>query len=398
MNQPLIDNQRIAGTATWRPPMVLALLAVYFSLFGVIVGAQGVLWAELVSALRLSKTTFGAVQLASPLLSVVLLLAGGQLAGWAGKKRLALASLLVLAGSNLVLAGASGLPGLAGALLLAGAGNALLEMSMNGTTLDWEQATGRSVMNLMHAGFSGGAVLGAFAAGLLLGAGWSYGAVLFLLALLCGLALLATLAVRYPPSDKVASAQSGPRATIRLMFGQRALIILSIICILGIVGESFANLWSVIYLHELGAATVVGGAAYALFNGAMFLGRLGNTWLVSRRGARVSLLVSGAAMLLSALLLLLPGGVSLAIIAFMLLGLAVAGVVPTVLSAAAKFAPGNTAALTGGIMAAAYSGFIIAPPLTGWIADQFSLQAALITVGFSGLAVIWLARRVRIEN
>jgi MFS family permease len=393
VERPFLGDRPIAVAYGWRPPMVLALLAVYFGLFGVLIGAQGVLWAELVIALRLSKSTFGTVQLVSPLLSVLLLLAGGQLAGWAGKKRLALTSLLVLASSNLVLARAGGLLGLACALLLAGAGNALLEMSMNGTTLDWEQATGRSVMNLMHAGFSGGAVLGAFAAGLLLGFGWSYGAVLFLLALLCGLVLLTTLTVRYPPSDAVASAQSGPRATIRLMLGQRALIMLSVICILGIVGESFANLWSVIYLHELGAAALVGGAAFALFNGAMFFGRLGNTWLVRGRGARVSLIVSGAAMLLSALLLLLPGGVSLAIVAFMLLGLAVAGVVPTVLSAAAKFAPGNTTVLTGGIMAAAYSGFIICPPLTGWIADQFSLQAALITVGFSGLAVIWLARR-----
>jgi hypothetical protein len=134
--------------------MVLVLLAVYFSLFGVLIGAQGVLWAELVGALQLSKSTFGAVQLASPLLSVLLLLAGGQLAGWVGKKGLALCSMALLAGSNLALAGAGGLLGLAGALLLAGAGNALLEMSMNGTTLDWEHATGRSVMNLMHAGFA----------------------------------------------------------------------------------------------------------------------------------------------------------------------------------------------------------------------------------------------------
>ena len=394
MEQPLVDTQRLVGTPTWRPSAVLALLAVYFSLFGVIIGAQGVLWAELVGALSLSKSTFGAVQLVSPLLSVLLLLAGGQLVGWAGKKRLALLSMLVLAGSNLALAGAGGLLEMAGALLLAGAGNALLEMAMNGATLDWEQATGRSVMNLMHAGFSGAAVLGAFAAGLLLGAGWSYGTVLFLLALLCGLVLLATATVRYPPADVVAAAQSGPRATIRLILGRRALIILAIICILGIVGESFANLWSVIYLHELGAAEVVGGVAFALFNGAMFFGRLGNTWLISRRGARISLLASGVAMLVSALLLLLPGGVPLAIIAFMLLGVAVAGVVPTVLSAAARFAPGNTAALTGGIMAAAYTGFIICPPLTGWIADQFSLQAALITVGLSGLVVIGLARRI----
>jgi MFS family permease len=398
VEQPLVSDRQIIGASAWRPAMVLVLLAVYFGLFGVIIGAQGVLWAELLGALQLSKSTFGMVQLVSPLLSVLLLLLGGQLAGWAGKKRLALISMLVLAGSNLALAGARALPGLVSALLLAGAGNALLEMAMNGATLDWEQATGRSVMNLMHAGFSGGAVLGAFAAGMLLGAGWNYGRVLLLLALLCGLVLLATLAVRYPPADLVALRQSGPRATIQLICSQRALIALSIICILGIVGESFANLWSVIYLHELGAAAVVGGVAFALFNGAMFFGRLGNTWVVSRHGARRSLLASGAAMLFSALLLLLGGGVPLAIIAFMLLGMAVAGVVPTVLSAGARFAPGNTATLTGGIMAAAYSGFIICPPLTGWIADQFSLQAALIIVGLCGLVVIWLARRMKIEN
>jgi MFS family permease len=394
VEQPLVNDRQIIDASTWRPPAVLALLAVDFGLFGVIVGAQGVLWAELVSALQLSKSIFGSVQLISPLISVLLLLTGGQLAIWAGKKWLALISMILLAGSNLALAGAGGLLALAGALVLAGMGNALLEMSMNGATLDWELATRRSVMNLMHAGFSGGAVLGAFAAGLLLGAGWHYSAVLLMLALLCGLVLLATLAVRYPPTDLVAPAQSGSRATIQLILGTPALVALSIICILGIVGESFANLWSVIYLHELGAVAVVGGAAFALFNGAMFFGRLANTWLVNRRGARISLLASGVAMLVSALLLLLPGGVPSAMIAFTLLGLAVAGVVPTVLSAAAHVAPGNTAALTGGIMAAAYSGFIICPPITGWIADQFSLQAALITVGFCGLIVIWLARRM----
>jgi MFS family permease len=374
---------------------VLALLAGYFGLFGVIIGAQGVLWAELVLALRLSKSVFGAVQLVSPLLSVVLLLGGGQLAGWVGKKWLALLSLALLAASNLALAGAGELLSLAGALLLAGAGNAMLEMSMNGATLDWERNTGRSVMNLMHAGFSGGAVLGALAAGVLLGAGWQYSQVLFALVALCGLMLLATLPMRYPPAEASTAASAGPSATLRLLFGQRALLMLAAICVLGIVGESFANLWSVIYLHELGAAALVGGAAFALFNAAMFAGRLGNSWLVGRRGARVSLLASGVGMLLSALLLLLPGSVPLAIIAFMLLGVAVAGVVPTALSAGARLSPGNSAALTGGIMAAAYSGFIVCPPLTGWIADRFSLQAALIAVGLSGLVVLWLARRVK---
>jgi MFS family permease len=395
VEQPLLADRSISSVEVWRPRAVLALLAGYFGLFGVIIGAQGVLWAELVLALQLSKSVFGAVQLVSPLLSVVLLLGGGQLAGWVGKKWLALLSLALLAASNLALASAGELLGLAGALLLAGAGNALLEMSMNGATLDWERGTGRSVMNLMHAGFSAGAVLGALAAGLLLGLSWQYGQVLFALMLLCGAAMLATLPVRYPPSEAADAAPGGPSTTLRLLFGQPALRILALICVLGIVGESFANLWSVIYLHELGAAAVVGGAAFALFNAAMLAGRLGNSWLVGRRGPRISLLVSGAGMLLSALLLLLPNSVPLAIVAFVLLGVAVAGIVPTVLSAGARLAPGNSATLTGGIMAAAYSGFIVCPPLTGWIADRFSLQAALITVGLSGLVVLWLARRVK---
>ncbi|HJZ45956.1 MAG TPA: MFS transporter, partial [Roseiflexaceae bacterium] len=264
MEQPLVGDRRIVGVEAWRPWVVLALLAGYFSLFGVVIGAQGVLWAELIAALRLSKSVFGAVQLVSPLLSVVLLLMGGPLAGRFGKKRLALVSLSLLAASNLVLGQAGALLSLTGALLLAGAGNALLEMSMNGATLDCERVTGRSVMNLMHAGFSGGAVLGAFAAGLLLGQGWVYSQVLFVLVLLCGLAFLASLPVRYPPADSAGGAPSGPRATLRLLFGQRALIVLAVICVLGIVGESFANLWSVIYLHELGAAAMIGGAAFAL--------------------------------------------------------------------------------------------------------------------------------------
>jgi fucose permease len=394
VEQRLIVERQTVSVDVWQPRVTLALLACDFCLFGLIVGAHGVLWAELVAALSLSKSVFGAVQLASPLLSVVLLLAGGPLVWWAGKKRLALVSLALLAGSNLALAGASGLLGLAAALLLAGGGNGLLEMSMNGATLDWEQQTGRSVMNLMHAGFSGGAVVGAFAAGTLLGQGWSYSQVLALIVLLCILALLGTLPIRYPPSEAARSAADAPSPTLWLLFRQRALLTLAILCVLGIVGESVANIWSVIYLHELGAKAFVGGAAFALFNSAMFIGRLGNSWLVGRQGARFSLLLSGVLMVLSSVLLLLPG-VAVAVAAFVLLGLAVAGVVPTVLSAAARLWPSSSAAITGGIIAAAYTGFIICPPLTGWIADLVSLRIALVAAGLSGLGVLWLARRVK---
>jgi len=107
------------------------------------------------------------------------------------------------------------------------------------------------------------------------------------------------------------------------------------------------------------------------------------------------LLLSGAGVTLAALTLLIPSSVLIVAAAFVLLGLAVAGVVPTTLSAAARVAPGNTGAITGGIMAVAYGGFIICPPLTGWLADLYSLRVALVSVGLSGLAMLWLARGVK---
>ena len=163
---------------------------------------------------------------------------------------------------------------------------------------------------------------------------------------------------------------------------------------LGAVGESVANLWSVIYLREQGAGALLGGATFALLSGAMLVGRLVNAPLLNRLGPRASLLVSGAGLILAAILLLLPGGVPLAIAAFMLLGLAVAGVVPTVFTAAARLAPGQSGAIAGGILAAVYLSFMVTPPVIGWLAEFFSLQAALLTVGLSGLGMLWLARGV----
>ena len=394
MEQPLV-GERAGGVRGWRPAVTFGLLLGYFGLFGTIIGAQGVLWAEIVPALRLSEGVFGSAQLVSPLIAVGILLLGGQFCAWIGKKRLAVLGLLLLAGSVLVLASAGNVWGLVGALLVAGAGNGMLETAMNAATLDWEQATRRNVMNVMHAGFSGGAVVGAFSAGALLESSWTYSQVLVALAGLCGLVLLATLPVRYPPIEAQADDVEVPVAALRLILSRPALGALALLSLLGIVGESVAFTWSVIYLRTLGADVFVGGAAFALFNGSMFVGRLANAPLVARLGPRISLFASGIGLVGATLLLLTPGPLLLAIVAFVVLGLAVAGVVPTVLSAAARLMPHNNGAIVGGMMAAAYAGFIVCPPLIGWLAEIASLRAALLTVGLSGLGILWLTRGIR---
>lgn len=381
-------------TATWQPRTVIALLGGYFVLFGIIVGGQGVLWFAIMRGLDLSAGTLGAAQLASPLVSVVLLLGGGPLSGMIGKKRLALIGLVLLGTSVLAIGLAGGIWSLVAALALAGLGFGAVELAMNSAVLDWEAATGRVVMNAMHAGFSAGAVLGALSAGAMLEQGWGYPAVLAVQAACCALALLCALPVQYPPVARAASAND-PWGALRLLL-TLGVALPAIISLLGVVGESVANSWSVIHLQNLGASAIVGGSAFALFNGTMFVGRLLNTPLVARAGARVSLLVSAGLTIAGGVALLLAGNVWLATLALALVGLGVAGVVPTALGAAALAAPGRSGDVAGALMAVTYTCFIICPPLVGQIADRVSLQAALAIVAISGVALGVLALRLRV--
>ena len=378
----------------WRPRLVLGLLTSYFLLFGITVGGQGVLWADIKGALRLSDGVFGTSQLVSPVLGVIVLLFGAPLVVLLGKKRLALVGLFVLGASSLAIARSDGLWPFIGALVLAGLGFGTLEMTMNSATLDWEQATRRDIMNLMHAGFSAGAVIGALLVGALLQWSWLYTGVLVVLAVCSALVLLLTLPVRFPPSEQEAPGVSSSGAALRLLISRPPLLVLALLGLLGAAAESAANTWSVIYLRSLGAEAFVGGAAYALFNGTMFAGRLLNQPLVARYGPLVSLRVSAAFLVLSGALLLLPAQLWIGVVAFALAGVGVAGVIPTALSAASRLVPGSNGAVTGAIMAVAYMGFVLCAPLIGWLAELFSLQAALLSIGVCGVLVLILARRV----
>jgi fucose permease len=199
--------------------------------------------------------------------------------------------------------------------------------------------------------------------------------------------------VRYPPVEQTAAGER-VATTLRLLWSRRGFVVLALMCQMGIVGESVAILWQVIYLNSLGASAAVSGAAFALFNGAMFVGRLVNAPLVARRGARFSLVLSGILLIVTTVLLLISRDVTVAIAAFMLLGIAVAGVVPTVLSVAADLSPGNSGAVAGGMMAAAYAGFIFCPPIIGWVAELFELRLAMLSVGLSGVLLLWLVRQL----
>ncbi len=399
MQHILIAGRRKTGSSSWRPGLTQLVLVSYFALFGVVLGATGVLWDALQEALHLSDGSFGTTVLVTPLAGVLVLLATSSLTTWASKRRLALLSLVIIAAAQLGLSLATGLWVFVAVRALTGVGFGLLDGIISSATVDWEQRTGRDTMNVMHAAVSGGAVLGALAAGTLLNAHWSYQHVLVTLALLSLLIGVVTARVQFPPRARMdAPVSEGLGATLAWMTRRPRILVLVMLCLLAASGEALVSFWSVIHLRNLGASLLVSGAAFALFNGAMFIGRLLNALVVAHCGTRASLTLSGGGVLV-ATALLTSQRVPVVVAAFVVLGLAVAGVIPTLLSATARLSPGSTTSISSLILAASFTGYIVTPPVIGWAAAQLGLQAALLgTLGAIGLAMLSFIRTVPNET
>ncbi len=374
---------------SWSPTRAYIVLLLHFAYFGINLGGLGVLWALIIRELAISKGVFGGLQAIPAFLGMLVLLAGGSITLRVAKKLVGITALICLAAGSLLLSVVSNLPELALVMMTLGVGDGLMDLSINAASIDWEKATKKHALNIMHAGFAAGAMLGSFATGWAIGLGWSYRSVLLLIGLLGILALLATVNIKYPPSG-IEAESTGLSQILALLSKHRRLSFIALICSLGVMGESVANLWTVIYLQELGASTSTGGAALAAFNGAMLLGRLANAPFVMRFGERVSLVTSGILLLLANLLLFVPS-IPTAMVGFALTGLGSAGVIPTALGLGHKVAPKiDSGAIAGISMSAVYACFILCPPVVGLIADSVSLRAAMILIGLSGLFVLLL--------
>ncbi|GAA5530521.1 MFS transporter [Herpetosiphon gulosus] len=389
MSQSMVHEANPATKQAWKPTLLIALLAGQFIAFGLVLGVQGVILAEVMLALALTEGIFGTVQLALPVVGFLVLMFNSKLYLRLGNKWQSILSLLLLVSAMLAFATIGNLWGLILGLILSGAGFAMLDAATNSASMDFEQASGRHILNVMHGLSSGGVMLGAFITGFALESGWSYQAVAIAsAAICCSPIILATFPARYPTAGQAQTESADPADG---SFHKKPLFIaLASICFLGSASEAIAVVWTVIYLLGLEASIALSGTVFALFNGAMLLGRFINAPIVARLGSRVSLLISGIGMLIAAALLLLFNTIPVSIVAFIILGLAVAGIQPTALSAAAPLSPNNSGAVAAPIMMSAYGALLIAPLIYGWIAEFTALRPAMLLVGLFGLITCWL--------
>jgi len=154
--------------------------------------------------------------------------------------------------------------------------------------------------------------------------------------------------------------------------------------------------WSGVYFKDIvHAPHALVPLGYASFMVMMASGRFVGDRLIGRLGKKTVLQVSGVLISGGMFIAVLFPFIMTAIIAFMLVGLGVATVVPTVYSVAgrnAKVAPGIALAMVSSV---SYLGFLMGPPLIGYIAEWASLRYSYAVIGIFGLVITMLVAKIR---
>jgi predicted MFS family arabinose efflux permease len=352
-----------AALASWYPhiPSVQARL-------GIGTGTLGL------ALLGLAAGALGAMPLAGWLLSRV------------GSRRLVAVTLLgvcftlplpVLAGSTLWLALA---------LVVFGACNGALDVSMNAHAVALEKRSGGHFLSRLHALFPVGGLVGAGLAALALAEGMTPFRHLLACASVLGTGSLVALARL--PALPTETTENPPH----LAGPVRPVLTLGLIGFCGLAAEGAMGDWTAIWLQRwLGTSAAVAACAFAVFSLAMAAGRLAGDHLVARQGARAQLEAGGILAASSLGIALLVGHPLAALAGCVGMGLGLANVIPIVFRESATvpgLAPGQglAAATTVG-----YCGFLAGPPAIGFVADATGLPRALGLVVLATAAIAFLA-------
>ncbi|WP_324674858.1 MFS transporter [Hymenobacter sp. GOD-10R] len=154
--------------------------------------------------------------------------------------------------------------------------------------------------------------------------------------------------------------------------------------------------WSSIYFAKaVHAPKELVAAGYTAYMVAMTTGRFSGDWLVSRLGIRNMLRYSGFLMSLGLLLaalfpMVIPSGLG-----FVMVGLGVSCVVPLVFGMAGKSSNLGSGSAIAAVSTVGYFGFLIVPPVVGFVAEAASLRWSLGLMSVLGAVMMGMVWRLK---
>jgi len=393
MKEHVIESTLKPGKKTNKSRARLAVSLVYFSM-----GLAFASWAsripDIKTALHLSDGAFGSILFALPVGQFLMMPFSGRLVTRFGSDVVLKFSLpaytLALTAIGLVQAGWQ----LAIVLFLFGVSGNVCNISVNTQGVAAERLYGRPIMATFHGGWSlagfVGALVGLIMINLKIIPVWHFVVVVGVVWLIVRL--------NYPYLIKTDAkpAQLEPKRKF-LMKPDSILFQLGVIGFFSMASEGAMFDWSGVYFKDVvKAPEALVTLGYTSFMIMMASGRFISDHLVHKIGRKRLMQISGV---------MISGGLFTSVIfpylvpstlAFMLVGLGVSSIVPSVYSTAGKhekIPPGIALAIVSSV---SFLGFLMGPPLIGFIAEAFGLRYSYALIGFLGIGITLMVGRVQV--
>jgi len=265
-------------------------------------------------------------------------------------------------------------------LFIYGVLSSIHDLSINAHAAALENKAGKRVLSTFHAMWSIGGLTGGAIGGVLA----SFNVSILIHAIGVGLfiALVALFTRNWflpAEADQHVIEKHEKRKT------PRRFLILGLLGLCGALGEGAASDWGGVLAREtFEASTLMSALPYVFFSASMVIGRLSGDFLAHKFGVVKLLTWSGFIAGIGLIAGLFVGNIYGVIIGWLLLGIGISTVIPMMISPTGTLAnekySGQVSAAEGValVTGVAYFGFVIGPPLIGFISEIVTLRWAML--------------------
>jgi len=390
-NQELSSQAEIKPVVQSSPNRIRLAVSLFYFGQGIAFASWASRIPDIKHSLNLSDGALGSILLALPLGQLITMPISGRLVTKYGSKKIltVTAPLYVLALGNLGLATAPW--HLAAFLFLFGVIGNMCNIAVNTQGVEAEKLFTKPIMTSFHgawsiAGFSG-ALIGLLMVNLHISPYYHF----WIITALIWINVFFNF--KYLVPGKGTQTERKPKLFVK---PEGVLLQLGIIGFCSMATEGAMFDWSGVYFKEIvkaPASLVILG--YASFMVMMAVGRFVGDGIIARLGRKNTIVFSGIVISTGMFISVFFPFIVTATVGFMLVGLGVSSIVPTVYSVAGKNGktpPGMAIAMVSSV---SYLGFLMGPPLIGYISALSSLQYSYAVIGCFGLLVSFLVTKIK---
>lgn len=372
----------------------------FFFIQGLIYASWASRIPDIKDALNMSDATLGGVLLALPVGQLSAMALSGYLVSRFGSKRIIRVGLSIFALALVSIGLVSTTWQLSMALFIFGVGANITNISINTQGVGIERIYKRSILSTFHgvwslAGFMGG-IFGAFMANKHI-TPFNHYLVILALAIIAILSMYPMLLSRDYERHYSAKTSTDKKSNkVKFTRPDKYILLLGVIVFINLLCEGTMMSWSSLYFADVVKSDpryiTIG---YIGFMFTMALGRFLADGLRTHFGAitiiRVSSLITFIGLMTS---VLFPSLLS-ATIGFVLVGFGVSSVVPICYSLAGHSPTMSSGLALTTVATIGFLGFLVGPPVVGFIAENLNLRWSFATIAISGLLIVFIAPYIK---